>query len=453
MFDRVVIASRGESAIRIARTCERMGISTIGVYIEADADSPHVRACDEARCLNGGGSREAYLDTDAIIEAARKSQADAIHPGYGALGIRADFARAVKEAGLKFVGPDPDSIERFADRARTRSVAAAAGIRLLEGTDGAILDPETAAGRATAIGYPVRVRPVSRAAAGASRAAADDEELERTVAETITATGPGLDPPGVCLERHVFKPRHLEVQVLVDANGDAIALGEQECSLRKDGRRLIGESPAPALTGISGGELKREILWDSALRVARECSFRNVGTAEFLMDPEGRLHFRDFRPTLSPSHAAIEFCSGIDLVELQIRIAAGERLPDEVRRVQPSGHAFEAHLHARLNGGTPDAEERITELRWPSVVTGKLRIETGLSVGARIGSVADAPLAKVATYGTTRHRALLTLDRVLAEAAIAPVTTNLDLLREILSDEAFQTGQYDATFSETRFRD
>lgn len=445
MFPKILIAARGEVVMRIARTCERMGIATVAIHSDNEAGAPHVTTCDEAVCVGGASPRDSYLNTAAIIEAAQRTGAAAIHPGWGALSQSAAFASAVADAGLSLIGVGHEVLARFADTPRAREIARYAGVRALPfarvESNGAGSLSELAA----EIGYPLLVR-----------ASVDDsivervdepEELAQAVGLCRDRTAAACPDQRIHLEPYLDRPRQLAVLLMSDARGDCVALGELErCVERATSPRiLLDESPAPALVGLSKGGLKRQILWDAAMSVAKEGGLLGPGTAEFLLDSRARLHFTRLRPGLPLEHALIEMCGEVDLVEAQIRIAAAERLPREVVRLQPSGNAMQARLVCTAE---PDQTVEITALRWPLLAPGTLRVESDLAVGMRPATDYDPLVARIAAYGQTRHQALLTLDRVLAEATIEPLATNLELLRQVLADEAYRAGQYDAEFVE-----
>jgi acetyl/propionyl-CoA carboxylase alpha subunit len=450
MFKKILIAARGEIVLRIARTCERMGIATVGVHSESETGAPHVGACDEAVCVGGPAPRDSYLNTAALLAAAKQTGAQAIHPGCGVLSQNPGFARAAADAGLALIGPGAETLGRFSNAPASRELARMAGVRAL-----AHAPIETNGGRATLfeqareIGYPLLIR------ASAEDAIAEpvDEEAELTqaIGRCRDRTMAGCDDPRIHVEPYLDRPRLLAVVVMADARGDCVALGELERCVDRPlaSRILLEESPAPALVGLPNGVLKRQALWDAATRVAREGGVIGPAIAEFVLDCDNRLAFTRLRAGLPLEHALCEMSAGLDLVEAQIEVAAGGQLPAAVRNAQPSGNAVQARL-ATARGGErqSDGDGALETLRWPVMAPGTLRVETDLAAGARPGTDYDPLVARVIAYGQTRHQALLTLDRVLAEATIEPLTTNLALLRRILADESFRAGQYDAEFVE-----
>ena len=447
MFEKVLIANRGAIAVRIARTCERLGIGTVAVYSEAEADSVHRQTCDESVCVGGPRVQDSYLNQAAIIEAAKQTGAQAIHPGYGLLSENPGFVRAVEAAGLTFVGPSADAIELFGDKVRAKGVARQAGVRVTPGSDEAVNDLAQAAFEAERLGYPVLVKAAGGGGGIGMQIANEPDELAKAMSVCSGRAQSAFGDDRVYIERYIDRPRHVEVQVLGDRHGGLVALGERECSVQRRHQKIIEESPSPALTFGRNAEDRRLSLFDAALRIAQEAGYYNAGTAEFIVDAEGRFYFMEWNPRLQVEHAVTEMCTGLDLVELQLRIAAGEPLPNEALRAEPRGHAIEARIYAEdpAKDFLPKPGE-IKSLRWPTLAPGALRIESGITVGSQVSHYYDPMIAKVITFGATRHQAILTLDRVLAETEIEPLVTNLAFLRSVLAHEAFRAGQYDTDF-------
>jgi acetyl-CoA carboxylase biotin carboxylase subunit/3-methylcrotonyl-CoA carboxylase alpha subunit len=434
MFTKILIAHHGESALRVARTCERIGIATVAIHAEADAGAAHVSACDAAVCT-GADPASAYLDPQAIIAAAKAQGADAVHPAGGVLARDPSFARALAQAGLAFVGCPFEVLERFSDVLTARTLACQAGVRALPS---ARIDPNdrlNALAQAGEVGWPLRALELGREGA----AIEDTDELDAALERALRR---GL--PALTLEHVLDRPRILSVHVAVDARGACVALADLEHSVSMPPYGLIDESPAPALTGLANAASKRQTLCSAAIAVALEGGLVGLGTVEFLLDCSSRLHFVRLLSGLPLEHALTEICSRVDLVEAQLQLAAGEALPAALQHAQPSGHALQARVYA-LGESAPAADARttISALRWPLMPPGTLRVDSELVVGGVAAVDRDPVLAKVITYGQTRHQALLTLDRVLAEATIEPLKTNIDQLREVLADESYRAGQYD----------
>ncbi len=449
MFEKILIANRGESAVRVARTCERLGIASVAVCSEIEQDSLHAQTCDESVCIGPARVQDSYLNQQAVIEAALKTGAKAIHPGYGLLSENPTFVRAVEAAGLVFIGPSADSIELFGDKLRARALAVQAGVRVTPGSEIALTDLDTARQEAANLGYPVLVKAAAGGGGIGMQIVTDEAALGKAIETCRNRALASFGDERVYLERYMEQPRHIEVQIIADKAGTQMALGERECSIQRRHQKIIEESPAPALLFGRGGEDKRLSLFDSALRIAREASYYSTGTAEFILDAQGAFYFMEWNPRLQVEHAVTEMCTGLDLVELQIRIAAGEPLARAVLRAEPRGHAIEARIYAEEpdKGFLPRPGE-VKSLRWPPLAPGTLRIETAIAPGSQVSAFYDPLVAKIVTFGATRHQAALTLDRVLAETEIAPLTTNIDFLRRVLAHDSFRAGQYDTDFAQ-----
>jgi acetyl/propionyl-CoA carboxylase alpha subunit len=448
MFNKVLIANRGEIAARIARTCKRLGMDTVAVYSDVDQDSVHCHACDEAVRIGPAPLAESYLNAEAILAAADATGADVIHPGYGLLSENADFARAVRAAGITFVGPDPDVAESLLDRIRAREFAILAGAKTIDGSDKPIDTLEDAVATAEDIGYPVVVKAVRSGAGVGPSLVTCAEELAAAIADTRARAQRILGDARVYLERAIDRPRHVEVQILADELGEIVALGDRECSIQRGSLRLLDESPAPSLIGSEKAERTRDNIWESAVRIAQEAKLTGAGAVEFLLDGQGEAYFLEVRPRLQVAHGITELCANVDLVEAQLLVAAGKPLPLEARRSIPSGHAMEVRISVDPTRNYGAAGVVVQEVRWPNASLGRLRIEASVQPGMRFTQEHDTLLAKVISYAPTRHAAMLLLDRVLAESALTPLATNATLLRRLLAHESFRAGQYDTTFYE-----
>ncbi|HKU41683.1 MAG TPA: biotin carboxylase N-terminal domain-containing protein, partial [Polyangiales bacterium] len=410
-------------------------------------DALHAQTCDEVVCVGGPRVQDSYLNKTAIIEAAKKTGAQAIHPGYGLLSENPGFVREVQAAGLAFIGPNAEAIELFGDKLRARALARQAGVRVTAGSEEAVADFALAQQEAERLGFPVLVKAAGGGGGIGMQVAHDAEELARVLDVCGNRARAAFGDDRLYLERFLERPRHVEVQVIADQHGQLIALGERECSIQRRHQKVIEESPAPALIFARHGEDKRLALYDAALRIAQEVGYTNAGTAEFILDERGGFHFMEWNPRLQVEHALTELCTGLDLVELQLRIAAGEPLPNEVLRAETRGHAVQARIYAE------DADHdflpkpgEVKSLRWPVLAPGTLRIESGIAPGSKVTPYYDPMVAKLISFGTTRHSAILTLDRALAETELEPLVTNMGFLRRVLGHEAFRAGQYDTEF-------
>ena len=447
MFKKVLIANRGEIAARVARTCKKLGMDTVAIYSDVDADGVHCHACDESVRIGPADARSSYLSIPAILAAADATGADVIHPGYGMLSESPEFSQAVRDAGVSFVGPAPDVLLKLLDRVQSREIAVTAGVRVIEGSERAVENAADAEPFAEALGYPLAVKPVRGGGGLGPTMVSDADELAGTI-ERVQKRALELFGDGrVYLEKALSRPRHVEVQVVADAHGDVVILGDRECSIQRAGLRLLDESPAPALLGSERAERIREAVWDGALRFAREAGFVGTGAVEFLVDSRGEAYFLEMRPRLQVAHGITEMCANVDLVEAQMVIAHGGPIPAEIKKAIPSGHAMEVRITSeQVNRNFAPATGTVSEVRWPNASPGRLRIEASIQPGSKVTTDYDTMVAKVITFAPTRHAALLLLDRVLAESAIVPLPTNSPFLRRILGHESFRAGQYDITF-------
>jgi 3-methylcrotonyl-CoA carboxylase alpha subunit len=447
MFEKILIANRGAIAVRVARTCERLGITTVAVCSDIEQDALHAQTCDEVVCVGGPRVQDSYLNKAAIIEAAKQTGAQAIHPGYGLLSENPSFVREVQAAGLNFIGPSADAIELFGDKLRARQLARQAGVRVTPGSEEPVADLAAAREEADRLGYPVLVKAAAGGGGIGMQVAEDPEELAKVLDLCGNRARAAFGDDRLYLERYLDRPRHVEVQVIGDQHGQLVALGERECSIQRRHQKIIEESPAPALIFGRDAEDKRLALYDAALRIAQEAGYYNVGTAEFMLDCRGGFYFLEWNPRLQVEHALTEMCTGLDLVELQLRVASGESLPNSVLRAETRGHAIEARIYAE----DPDRDfipkpGEVKTLRWPVLAPGTLRVESAVAPGGKVTHYYDPMIAKLITFGTTRHAAILTLDRVLAESEIEPLVTNLQFLRRVLAHESFRAGHYDTDF-------
>lgn len=457
MFDKILIANRGEIACRIARTCKRLGIRTVAVYSDADAGSPHVRMADEAVRIGPPPVKDSYLSIAAIIDAARSTGARAIHPGYGLLSEKEAFCNAVTEAGIVFIGPPPKALDAFGDKIKAREVAKAVGVQPPPGTNGPLSadDVEAATREAERIGTPLLVKAAGGGGGIGMQIVEDLAKLPRALQACSDRGKSAFGDARVYLERYLRGPRHIEVQVLCDTYGDAVALGERECSVQRRHQKIIEETPSPAwFFQGAAGEDKRRDLFDQALRVVRHVGYVGAGTVEFVASGEGEIFFLEVNARLQVEHCVTEMVTGIDLVEQQIRIAAGLPLAPPILEPTRTGHAIEARVYAEdpAKKFAPQPG-RIEQLVWPDA-TEDLRIETGVEQGSEVTPFYDPMIAKIVAHGSDRQAAIARLDKALAETtlslvgAVGPAATNIDFLRKVLASEAFALGAYDTLFAE-----
>lgn len=458
LFDKILVCNRGEIARRVIRTCKRLGIATVAIHSEADADAPHVADADEAVLVGPAPAKDSYLNVDAILAAIKKTGAKAVHPGYGFLSEKSAFARAVAEAGVVFIGPPPDVLDAFGDKMKARHVALSAGTSPVPGTDEpiAIDTPEGIAHAkeiAARVGYPIVAKAVGGGGGIGMQVVNDETGIERALKSCSDRGKASFADARVYLERYVSQPRHIEVQVFCDTHGQAFALGERECSVQRRHQKIIEESPSPAafFAGEEGEKRRRDLL-EAALRVVKKVGYVGAGTCEFIADDKGNLFFLEVNARLQVEHPVTEMVTGLDLVELQIRVAKGEKLPD-LSTLARKGHSIEARVYAEdPSKGFIPKPGPIDELVWcrgeGEVQSKTVRIESGVKAGSKITPYYDPMIAKVVAWGETRDLAIAELDRTLEGTTITPLTSNLSFLRKVLASDEFRAGSYDTKFAE-----
>ncbi len=444
MFRRVLIANRGEIAIRIARACRDLGMSPVTVHSRADRDSMHVALCDESVEVGGAAARSSYLNVERILEAARIMGAEAVHPGYGFLAENADFAIRCEEQGLRFVGPTPDAMRRMGDKAAARQVASEIGVPTVPGSG--VLEPESD-GRveAGALGAPLLIKATAGGGGMGMRLVRDLAVLPQRLAEARSEAEAAFGDSRVFLERLVERPRHIEVQVFGDRFGSVVHLGERDCSIQRRNQKLIEESPSPVVDGAT-----REALGAAAVRLAAAVSYRNAGTVEFLLDPEGRFYFLEMNTRLQVEHPVTECVTGLDLVALQFRLAAGEPLPFRQEEIVPRGAAIELRITAEdpMAGFLPVAG-RIDEFR-PPLGPG-IRCDSGVVSGSLVAPHYDPLLAKLIAFGPDRETARRRALRAVRETRLTGVVSTLVFHERVLDAPAFRSGDFDTSFVATEW--
>jgi acetyl-CoA carboxylase biotin carboxylase subunit len=446
MFKKVLIANRGEIAVRIIRACRELGIETIAVYSEADRHALHVRYADEAYLLGPAPSRESYLRADKILDIARSSGADAIHPGYGFLAEREDFSAACEENGIAFIGPKPSAIAAMGDKMTARNTVMAAGVPVVPGTEGeGGLSNEELLTIAPQIGFPLLIKATAGGGGKGMREVKNLEEmpglLQSARREAESAFGDG----NVYLEKLVEDARHIEIQILADSQGNVIHLGERECSLQRRHQKLLEEAPSSELD-----EELRNRMGSVAVKAAQVVNYVNAGTIEFLLDKERNFYFLEMNTRLQVEHPVTEMVTGIDIVKEQIRISRGRALSYKQDDVRFNGHAIECRINAEdpYNGFVPSTG-RITHSLLP---TGPgVRVDTGVYPGFEITPFYDPMIAKLIVWGETRAQAILRMRRALEEYRIVGVRTNIPFHQTMMDSTRFMAGQYDTRFVEQRF--
>jgi acetyl-CoA carboxylase biotin carboxylase subunit len=448
MFNKVLIANRGEIAVRLIRACRELGIQTVAVYSEADRQALHVRYADEAYLLGPAPSRESYLRGDRIIEIARKSGAGAIHPGYGFLAERADFAHDCLEAGLAFIGPKPSAIAAMGDKARARATVSAAGIPVVPGTEGegALRDDELLE-LGPRIGFPLLIKATAGGGGKGMREVHDPQEMPALIHAARREADAAFGDGNVYLEKLVEGARHIEFQVLADLYGNVIHLGERECSLQRRHQKLLEESPSPF---IGDDEDLRSRMGEVAVRAAQAVEYVNAGTIEFLVDKDKNFFFLEMNTRLQVEHPVTEMVTGVDIVKEQIRIARGRQMRYAQEDLHLKGWAIECRINAEdpYNSFLPSTG-RITHYLIP---TGPgVRVDTGIYPGFEISPYYDSLISKLIVLGETRAEAILRMRRALEEYKIVGVRTNIPFHQNLMDSTRFMGGQYDTRFVEERF--
>ena len=441
MFRKILIANRGEIALRVIWACRELGIKAVAVHSDVDRDSLHVRFADEEVCIGPAKSSDSYLNVTAIIAAAEISGADAIHPGYGFLSENAYFAEICGECGITFIGPRPETIRRMGDKAEARRTMIEAGVPVLPGSDGTVESVEDAEALAHRIGFPVIVKAAAGGGGRGMRVVADPADLASAVETARTEAAAAFGVPDVYVEKYLVRPRHIEFQVLGDLHGSLVHLIERECSIQRRHQKVIEEAPSPALTP----EL-RERMGEAALRAAQAVNYQNAGTIEFLLDEDGSFYFMEMNTRVQVEHPVTENITGIDLVKEQIRIAAGEPLPFRQEDLRIHGWSIEARI---------TAENPFTFVPSPGLITSfhppggpGIRIDTAAYAGYKVLPFYDSMIGKLISRGNTRAEAAGRLRRAIDFFVIEGIQTNLPLLREILDDPRFGRGELSTRFVE-----
>jgi acetyl-CoA carboxylase, biotin carboxylase subunit len=444
--EKVLVANRGEIAVRIIRACRELGLATVAVFSTADQDALHVRRADEAICIGPPHARESYLNVQALLQAARSSDADAVHPGYGFLAENAEFAAACLAEGLVFVGPRPETIEAMGDKAEARRFATSAGVPTIPGTQGKTILEEALA-VAAEIGYPVMLKAAAGGGGRGIRTARDEAELAEMLAQASMEAGATFGDESLYVEKALVGARHVEVQVLGDSHGDVVHLFERECSLQRRRQKLLEESPSPALDAATRAEIA-----DAAVRLARAASYENAGTIEFLVDRDCSLYFIEMNTRIQVEHPVTELVTGIDLVKEQLRIARGEALSVRQDELSLTGAAIEVRINAE------DAERaflpspgEVTALELPAGPG--VRVDTALYSGYHVPPFYDSLIAKLICWGRDREEALARVRRGLEEFRIEGIKTTIPFHLELLTDESVQAGDYDVDFLEQRLQE
>ncbi|MBP1934182.1 acetyl-CoA carboxylase biotin carboxylase subunit [Ammoniphilus resinae] len=443
MFKKILIANRGEIAVRVIRACKEMGISTVAVYSEADREALHVKMADEAYCIGPTASKDSYLNITNLISTASLTQSEAIHPGYGFLAENADFAEICEACGITFIGPSPDAISRMGAKAVARETMKEAGVPTVPGTEGLIDDINEAAIVAKEIGYPVIIKATAGGGGKGMRVANDEEELRKSIRQAQKEAETAFGNAGVYLEKYLEEPRHVEIQIMADKHGNVVYLGERDCSIQRRHQKLVEEAPSPALD-----EGLRRKMGEAAVLAARAVQYSGAGTVEFLLDKHGSFYFMEMNTRIQVEHPVTEMITGIDLIKEQILVAAGAQLSFAQEDIQINGWAMEC----RINAENPAKNF----LPSPGTVTDYLppggygvRIDSAVYPGYKITPFYDSMVAKVIVWGKDRDEAIHRMKRALDEFIIDGVKTTVPFHQKLLEHEDFVQGNFNTKFLET----
>lgn len=443
MFNKILIANRGEIAVRIIRACRNMGIRSVAVYSKEDEKSLHVQLADQRICIGEGPARNSYLNMDSIITAARNMGADAIHPGFGFLSENSTFVRKCRENGITFIGPDAEVIDRMGNKSQARKTMMDAGVPVVPGTKEPVYSADIGKALAAQIGYPVMIKASSGGGGKGMRVAQSEDEFEFqfNVAQRESANAFGDDT--MYIEHFVENPRHVEIQIMADQHGNVVALGERDCSVQRNHQKLIEESPSPAIDEETRQEMNR-----CAILAAKAVNYTNAGPIEFLVDPRGNFYFMEMNTRIQVEHGVTEMVTGTDLIIEQIRVAMGEKLRFDQEEVRLRGHAIECRINAEIPEKNFMPSPGVVEhLHLPA--GNGVRVDTALYTGYKIPSEYDSMIAKVIVHAPNREEALQKMRSALDEMLILGVETNLNFQYQILRHPVFCQGKADTGFIES----
>ncbi|MDQ3100323.1 MAG: acetyl-CoA carboxylase biotin carboxylase subunit [Bacteroidota bacterium] len=445
VINKILIANRGEIALRVMRSAREMGISTVAVYSEADRNAPFVRFADEAVCIGAAPSKESYLVIDKLIQVCQDLNVDAVHPGYGFLSENAAFARRLEKEGLILIGPPARAMEIMGDKLAAKEAVKDFGVPLVPGTEGAVADLEEAMNVARTITFPILIKAAAGGGGKGMRVVEEEaglkEGLDRAISEAKNAFGDG----SVFIEKYVAGPRHIEIQIMADQHGNVLYFFERECSIQRRHQKVVEEAPSAVLTP----ELRRA-MGEAAVKVARACDYVGAGTVEFLLDEQKNFYFMEMNTRLQVEHPVTEMITGLDLVKLQVQVARGEELPITQQDLTINGHSIEVRVYAEdpSNGFLPDIGTLSTYRppQGPGV-----RVDDGFEEGMSIPIHYDPMIAKLITHGADREEAIARMERAIDDFAISGVETTLTFCRFVMGHEAFRSGMYDTHFVRDHF--
>ena len=437
MFNKVLIANRGEIAVRIIRACRELGVRTVAVFSEADRGALHAQIADEAVCIGPAATKDSYLNVKSILAACELTGANAVHPGFGFLSENAAFARNCEKCGVTFIGPSAESMEMMGDKATAKQTMREAGVPVVPGSDGVVKTPEEAKKIAGEIGYPVMIKASAGGGGRGIRLVNTEAELESAMVSAQQEALSFFANDEVYLEKFIVNPRHVEIQILADAYGNVVHLGERDCSMQRRNQKVLEESPCPVLP-----EETRLKMGEAAVRAAQACRYKNAGTIEFLLAEDGQFYFMEMNTRIQVEHPVTEMVTGVDLVRWQLLVAAGERLPFTQKDIKLTGHAIECRINAEnpLYNFRP-SPGKITALHMPGGPG--IRIDSAVYQGFTISPYYDSMIAKLIAYAPTRDEAIRKMKWALAEFLVEGVDTNIDFQLDLLRDKNFGTARYD----------
>ena len=446
MFKKILIANRGEIACRVIRTAKQMGIATVAVYSEADADALHVRSADEAIAIGGSASSESYLVIEKILDAIKQTGAQAVHPGYGFLSENATFAEKLAEEGITFIGPGVKAIAAMGDKIESKKIAAGAGVNTVPGYVGVLADDKEAVKVAAEIGFPVMIKASAGGGGKGMRVAFNEKEVTEGFRAAVSEAASSFGDDRVFIEKFIEDPRHIEIQIIADSAGNTVYLGERECSIQRRHQKVIEEAPSPFLDAKT-----RKAMGEQAVLLAKSVDYKSAGTVEFIVDKNKNFYFLEMNTRLQVEHPVTECITGLDLVELMIQVAAGDNLPFKQKDVQLNGWALETRVYAEdpYRNFLPSTG-RLTQYKSPEDLDG-IRIDTGVFEGAEISMFYDPMISKLISYGKNRKDAIEKMALALDQYRIRGVNHNIDFLSALMNHDRFQSGELTTAFIDEEF--
>ncbi|MDF2822316.1 MAG: acetyl-CoA carboxylase, biotin carboxylase [Clostridiales bacterium] len=442
MLKKVLIANRGEIAVRVIRACQEMDIETVAVYSTADKEALHVKLADESVCIGAPSPKDSYLNMERIMSAAILTGADAIHPGFGFLSENSRFAGMCNECGIKFIGPSSEMIDLMGDKSKAREMMVAAGVPVVPGSDGKITDMDVAKELAIKIGYPVMLKASAGGGGRGMRIVWKEEEIENAFDSASTEALNAFGDGSMYMEKYIENPRHIEFQIIGDSKGNVVHLGERDCSLQRRHQKVLEEAPSPFLS-----ETLRKQMGDFAIKAAKSVNYENAGTIEYIVDKNQRFYFIEMNTRIQVEHPITEMVTGIDLIKEQIKVASGESLSFTQDDIVLKGHAIECRINAENpNKGFRPSAGNINMIHFPG---GRgVRTEAAIYQGYTVPPFYDSMLAKIITYAATREEAIKIMERALAELVIEGIDTNIYFQYQLIGQEAFKDGNFDTSYIE-----